>query len=152
MHEIFQKLADLYIGSVPTIVLFIVLVTAYEFLVQKPLQAALKERRARTTGAVEDAHKAIEKAEARAAEYAAKLRQARAEVFKAREARLQQWNAERDAALDAARKAAGQKVGRAKVEIESDTAQARRGIEGSVGELASQVARAVLPAAAGSSR
>ena len=152
MQEIFQKLADLYIGSVPTIALFIVLVTAYELLVQKPLQAALKERRARTSGAVEDAHKAIEKAEARAAEYAAKLRQARAEVFKAREARLQQWNAEREAALEAARKAAGDKVGYAKAGIESDAAQARRGIESSVGELASQVARAVLPAAAGSSR
>ena len=152
MQEIFQKLADLYIGAIPTFLLFIFLVAAYEFLVQKPLQATLKERRARTVGAVEDAQKAIEKAEARAAEYAARLRQARTEVFKAREARLQQWNAERDVALDAARKAAGQKVGHAKSELESDTAQARRGIEGSLGELASQVARAVLPAAAGSSR
>jgi F-type H+-transporting ATPase subunit b len=152
MHEIFQKLADLYIGSIPTVLLFIVMVAAYEFLVQKPLQATLKERRARTTGAVEDAHKAIEKAEARAAEYAAKLRQARSEVFKMREARLQQWNAERDAALDAARKAAGKKVGEAKNDIDAETVQARRGIESSAGELASQVTRAVLPAAAGSSR
>jgi F-type H+-transporting ATPase subunit b len=152
MHEIFQKLADLYIGSIPTIVLFIAMVVAYEFLVQKPLQATLKERRARTTGAVDDAHKAIEKAEARAAEYAARLRRARTEVFKAREARLQQWNAEREAALDAARKAAGKKVGEAKSDIDAETVQARRGIEGSAGELASQVARAVLPAAAGSSR
>jgi len=56
---------------------------------------------------IEAAHKAIEKAEARAAEYAAKLRQARAEIFKAREERIKQWNTERDAALDVARKATG---------------------------------------------
>jgi F-type H+-transporting ATPase subunit b len=92
---------------VPTVLLFIVLVLAYQFLVQGPLTATLKERRARTEGAIEDAHKAIAQAEARAAEYAAKLRQARAEVYKVREQRVKQWNAERDAALDAARKAAG---------------------------------------------
>ena len=43
----------------PTALLFIVLVLAYQFLVQGPLTAALKERRARTEGAVEAAHKAI---------------------------------------------------------------------------------------------
>jgi len=152
MQQILQQLESLFLGAVPTMLLFILMVAAYEILVQKPLKAALKERRARTTGAVEDAHQAIAKAEARAAEYAAKLRQARAEVFKAREARIQQWNAERDTALDAARKAASHKVGEAKVGIDADTAQARRGIEGSAAELASQVVRAVMPAAAGSSR
>ena len=63
------------------------LVAAYQFLVQGPLTATLEERRARTEGAVEDAHKAIAQAEAQAAEYADKLRQARAEIFKMREQR-----------------------------------------------------------------
>lgn len=140
------------LGAVPTILLFIVLVLAYQFLMQGPLTAILKERRARTVGAVEDAHRAIAQAEARAAEYAAKLRQARAEVFKMREARVKQWGAERDAALDAARKAAGQKVAQAKAELEAEAAQARQSIQVSAGELANQVVRAVLPLAAGGSR
>ena len=117
MQEIIQQVGTLLLGAVPTILLFIVLVLAYQFLVQGPLTATLKERRARTEGAVEDAHKAIAQAEARAAEYAAKLRQARAEVFKVREQRVKQWNAERDAALDAARKTAGQKVNQARVAL-----------------------------------
>jgi len=129
-----------------------VLVLAYQFLVQGPLTQTLKERRARTVGAIEDAQKAVEKAEARAAEYAARLRQARAEVYNVREKRVKQWNGERDAALDAARKAAGQKVAQAKVELEAEAEQARKSIESSAGELANQVVRAVLPAAAGSSR
>jgi F-type H+-transporting ATPase subunit b len=112
----------------------------------------LKERRARTVGAIEDAQRAIEKAEQSAAEYAAKLRQARAEVYKAREQRVKQWTAERDAALDAARKAAGQKVAEAKAELGAEAERARQSIEASFGELARQVVRAVLPAAAGSSR
>jgi len=152
MQEIFQQLQGYFIGAVPTSLLFIVLVLSYEFLVQGPLTAALNERRARTQGAVEAAHKAIEQAEARAAEYDAKLRQARAEIFKAREDRTKQWSAERDAALDAARKAAGARVGQAKSEIEAEANQARQTVQASVSELASQVVRAVLPAAAGGSR
>jgi F-type H+-transporting ATPase subunit b len=125
---------------------------AYQFLVQGPLTATLKERRARTDGAIEEAHKAIAQAEARAAEYAAKLRQARAEVYKVREQRVKQWNAERDAALDAARKAAGLKVGQAKGELEAEAAAARQTIQASAGDLANQVVRAVLPQAVGSTR
>jgi F-type H+-transporting ATPase subunit b len=152
MQEIFQQLEGFFVGAVPTMVLFIVLVLAYQFLVQGPLSEALKQRRARTVGALEDAQKAIEKAEAQAAEYAARLRQARAEVYKVREQRVKQWTAERDAALDVARKAAGQKAAQAKAELEAEAEQARKSIESSAGELASQVVRAVLPAAAGSSR
>ena len=152
MQEIIQQVGTLLLGSVPTILLFIVLVLAYQFLMQGPLTAILKERRARTVGAVEDAHRAIAQAEARAAEYAAKLRQARAEVFKMREARVKQWGAERDAALDATRKAAGQKVSQAKAELEAEAAHARQSIQASAGELANQVVRAVLPLAAGGSR
>ena len=113
MH-IVQQIGNLLLGSVPTMLIFIVLVVAYQFLVQGPLTATLRERRARTEGAVEEAHKAIAQAEARAAEYAETLRLARAEVFKIREARVKQWTAERDAALDAAREAAGQKLQQAK--------------------------------------
>jgi len=152
MQEILQQVGALLVGAVPTILLFIVLVLAYQFLVQGPLTATLKERRARTEGAVEEAHKAIAQAEARAAEYAAKLRQARAEVYKVREQRVKQWSAERDGALEAARKAAGLKVAQARTELDAEAAQARRSIQASAGDLASQVVRAVLPAGAGGSR
>jgi F-type H+-transporting ATPase subunit b len=152
MPEILQQVGALMVGAIPTALLFIVLVLAYQFLVQGPLSATLKQRRARTEGAIEDAHKAIAQAEARTAEYAARLRQARAEVYQAREKRAKQWNAERDAALDAARKVAGLKVAQAKAELEAEAASARQSIQASAGELASQVVRAVLPAAAGGSR
>jgi F-type H+-transporting ATPase subunit b len=152
MQEIIQQVGTLLLGAVPTALLFIVLVLSYQFLVQGPLTATLKERRARTDGAVEDAHKAIAQAEARAAEYALKLRQARADVYKVREQRIKQWNVERDATLDAARKAAGLKVGQAKAELEMEAASARTTIQASSGDLANLVVSAVLPLAVGSSR
>jgi len=152
MQEIIQQLETLFIGSVPTILLFLVLVLAYQFLMQGPLMAMLKKRRALTDGAIEDAHKAIAEAESKAAEYASMLRQARSEVFKVREERIKQWSAERDAAVDEARKAASQKVSQAKAELEAEAARAKAELVATAGDLARQVARAVLPAAAGGSR
>ncbi len=152
MDEILRQVGTLLLGAIPTALLFIVLVLAYQFLVQGPLTKTLHERRARTEGAVEDAHKAIAKAEARAAEYANKLRQARAEIFKLREQRIKQWTSERDAALDLARKAAGQKVSEAKAELEAEAGSARQAIQASSGDLANRVVRAVLPLAAGGTR
>jgi F-type H+-transporting ATPase subunit b len=152
MDEILQQVGALLLGAIPTMLLFVVLVAAYQVLVQGPLSKTLAERRAKTEGAVENAHKAIAQAEAKAAEYADKLRHARAEIFKMREQRAKQRNAEREAALDAARKAAGVKVGEAKSELEREAERARQTIQGSAGELANQVVRAVLPVAAGSTR
>jgi F-type H+-transporting ATPase subunit b len=152
MEEISQQLGTLLFSALPTVFLFVLLVVAYQLLIQAPLAATLKQRRARTDGAVEDAHQAIALAESRAAEYAAKLRQARAEVYKVREQRVKQWSVERDAALDTARKAAGVKVGEAKAALESEAELARASIQSSSAELASQVVRAILPVVAGGTR
>ena len=147
-----DQVGQLLQGSLPTVFLFILLVLAYQFMVQGPLSRALRERRARTDGAIEDAHKAIARAEERAAEYATKLRQARSEVYKVREQRVKQWSAERDAAVEVARKAAGERVSRAKAELEAEAMTARQTIQSAAGELASRVVRAVLPLTAGGTR
>ncbi|MGO9318587.1 MAG: hypothetical protein ACLPXT_16295 [Terracidiphilus sp.] len=152
MQVIIQQLETFLLSAIPTILLFTVLVLAYQFLIQAPLTATLQERHARTEGAEEKAHQAIAQAEELAGEYAERLRHARGEVFKAREARVKQWSAERDAALDAARKVAAQKVSQANAALEAEAAQARLAIQASAGDLARQVVRAVLPVAAGGSR
>ena len=149
MSQLLPQIVEFLRGAIPTMVLFIVLVMAYQFLVQGPLTAVLKKRHALTEGAMEEAQKAIANAEARTAEYAEKLRLVRAEAFKVREQRVKQWSVERDAALDAARKAAAVKLAAARAEVEAEAAAARKAIEASAGELAGQVVRAVLPAAGG---
>ncbi len=152
MEVILQQVGALLVGAIPTAALFLVLVIAYEFLVHKPLTATLARRRAMTLGAMEEAQKAIADAEARAAEYAEKLRHARGEAFRIREQRLKQWMAERDAALETARKAAAEKVAQARAAVEAEAQAARQAIEASAAELAQMAVRAVLPAAAGGSR
>jgi len=152
MDEILIQVGALLVGAIPTAALFIVLVVAYQFLIQAPLTETLKRRHALTEGAVEDARKAIELAEARTREYDEKLRLARADAYKIREQRIRQWNVEREAALDKARKAASGRVGTARSEIDAEAATARAAIEASVADLAAQAVRAILPAAAGGSR
>jgi len=144
--DILNQIGGLVLGSVPTMIFFLLLIAAYAVLVQKPLERTLAERRARTTGAVEQARGAISAAEAETAAYEAKLRAARAEIAAAREQRLQQWHAERDAALAAARDAAKEKIGAARVEIESSAVAARKQIEGATAQLSESILRAVLPA------
>lgn len=152
MQDIAQQLGELLVGAIPTALLFIVLVLAYEFLVQGPLTAVLARRRALTEGAIEDARKAVAAAEAKAQDYAERLRQARSEAYKLREQRMKQWNAERDAALEAARQAAGKKMREARAALESEAATAKIALKAAAADLANQAVRAVLPAAAGGSR
>lgn len=147
-----DQVGKLLVGSIPTALLFLVVVVAYEVLVQGPLTATLAQRRALTEGAMEEAQHAIARAEARTAEYAEKLRQARAEAYKLREQRMKQWNAERDAALESARHSAGQKVNQAKAELDGEAATARQAIQATAADLGRQAVRAVLPLAAGGSR
>jgi F-type H+-transporting ATPase subunit b len=126
MQDILQQLGDLLLSAVPTALLFLVLVFAYQILVQGPLTAVLAKRRALTEGAMEDARNAIAEAESKAADYAERLRLARADVYKLREQRVKQWSA--------------------------DAVAARKVIQSATADLAGLAVRAVLPAAAGGSR
>jgi len=134
------------LGSVPTIFLFLLLIAAYNFLVLRPLNRVLAERRARTSGAMEQAKGAISAAEAETSIYEDKLRAAKAEIFKAREEKLKKWNTDREAALEQARIRTQERLGAARKDIEQSVATARQQIEGSSAALSAQIVRAVLPA------
>ena len=143
--EILHQLGGIVLGSVPTMVFFLLLVAAYGPLVRKPLDRTLAERRARTTGAVEKARSAIAAAEAEATVYEEKLRAARSEMMAARERKVQQWQSEKDQALKGARDASQVRVNAAKQEIEQMAVGARKQIEESTAQLSEQILRAVLP-------
>jgi len=146
MDQILNQLGELVLGSVPTMILFILLVAAYGLLVRRPLDRVLAERRARTSGALEQARSAIAAAEAETTAYEEKLRAARAEIFQARDQKLKQWNAEREAALAQVRQLMQERVRGARHEIVQSAQEARLQIVGLSDELSSLVLKAVLPA------
>lgn len=146
MDLIFHQLGGLVLGSVPTMILFVLLIAAYEALVRRPLDKTLGERRARTSGAVEQARGALAAAEAETTVYEDKLRTAKAALFADREQRLQRWSGEREAALNEVRRLAQERVKAAVGEIEESAGSARKQIEAMSAELSSRILRAVLPA------
>jgi F-type H+-transporting ATPase subunit b len=146
MDQILNQLGGLVLGSVPTMVLFLLLVTAYGLLVRRPLDRILAERRARTQGAVEQARTAIAAAEAETTAYEEKLRAAKAEIFQARDQKLKQWNAEREAALAQVRQHAQERIRGARQEIEQSAHEARLHIARVSDDLSNRILNAVLPA------
>lgn len=147
MDVLLRQIGDLVLGSLPTAILFIVLILGYRFILYGRLMQVREERRERTAGAVEKSRLAIAQADLRSQEYEARLRAARAELMRRREQRVAQWNAEREQALAAARVAAQEKTRAAQQALAAQSLEARRQIERSAAELATQVLAAVLPPA-----
>ncbi len=131
-------------------ILLTLLYGLYATIVHKPLRRVLEERRGKTEGAVEKSRADIAAAEARTAEYELRLREARATVFHAQEARRQAVLQARANALKEAHTKAQAQVQAAKKDIETDRAAAQAGLQGEVAALAQEIVRRVLqPAGAG---
>ena len=131
-------------------ILVALLYALYTEIVHKPLQRVLAERRSKTDGAVEKSRADIAAAEARTAEYEQKLREARAAVFRAQEAKRQAALQARTAALNEARSKAQAQVQAAKKDIESDRATAQAALPSDAAALAQEIVKRVLqPAGAG---
>jgi F-type H+-transporting ATPase subunit b len=153
MDETIRQVGELLLGSIPTIILLLLLYGIYTMLVHKPLGRVLAERRSKTEGAIEKARADIASAEVRTAEYEQRLREARATVFKSQEARRQQALQVRAAAVAEARVRAQSQVDQARSAIEQDKQAAQDGLQAESGKLAAEIIRAVLqPAAAGGGR
>jgi F-type H+-transporting ATPase subunit b len=150
MDETLRQVGGLLLGSVPTVILLALLYALYTTIVHKPLRRVLEERRSKTEGAVEKSRADIAAAEARTSEYEQRLREARATVFRAQEARRKRALDARRAAFDEARNKARAQVEAAKADIQKDRQAAQEGLKGEAQTLATEIMRRVLePAGAG---
>jgi len=150
MDQTLRQLGELLLGAVPTVILLTLLYALYTVIVHKPLQRVLAERRSKTEGAIEKSRADIAAAEARTAEYEQRLREARAAVFKAQEARRQAALQARSGAVNEARGRAQAQVQAAKKDIDADRFAAEAGLQQEAAALAQEIMRRVLqPAGAG---
>jgi len=146
MQEIVHQLGELFLQAVPTALIVLVFYIVLRFLFFKPVLAVMAEREARTAGA----QKAAETTQAAAAEkvkqYQDALKKARAQVYAEQEAARKRLLDERAAQLKDVRTKAGNEVSVAKERIARELADARREVEASTGQLATEIARRVLQA------
>ena len=142
--DIVHQLGELFVGSVPTILLILIFYFILKSLFFKPLLAVMAERDARSIGA----QKAAQASEAAAAEkikqYQNALRQARAKVYAEQEIARKKWLEERAALLKDARTKTAAEVKAAKERVEADLAAAQRDMEPGIAQLAAEIASRVL--------
>jgi F-type H+-transporting ATPase subunit b len=144
MDQTLRQLGELLLGSIPTVILLTLLYALYATIVHKPLRRVLEERRSKTEGAVEKSRADIAAAEARTSEYEQRLREARATVFRAQEARRKAALDARTTALNEARTKAQAQVQAAKADIQKDRDTAQSGLQKEVQALAAEIMRRVL--------
>ena len=145
MQAILNQLSELLLGSVPTVIFFLILLAAYAVLVRKPLEKVLADRHSRTGGAMDEARAAISAAEDKTAAYETRLRDARSEIFAARAARQKAASAARDKALAEARDAAQSRIAVARESVERSGVEAKNQIEAGAAALSQSVIAAILP-------
>jgi F-type H+-transporting ATPase subunit b len=150
MDETLRQLGELLLGSIPTVIMLVLLYAIYSVVVHKPLARLLAERRAKTEGAVEKARADIAAAEAKTSEYEQRLRDARLALFKSQEAGRQAALQVRSQAVAAARARAQDQVKQAREAIEREKIAAQEGLQTESARLATEIVRTVLrPVTAG---
>jgi F-type H+-transporting ATPase subunit b len=144
MDQTLQQIGELLLGSVPTILFFLLTWFLYRTLVHGKLIRVLDERHALTQGAMEKAKTDIAAAEAKAAAYEQSLREARATLFKQQEERRRKVLEARAAMVAEARAKAEATVKAAKVQLDKDMAEGKKTLQGQAEQLAADVIRTVL--------
>jgi F-type H+-transporting ATPase subunit b len=142
--EILRQLGELLLASVPTIIFLLIVWVAYRMILHKRMEQLLAERYSLTEGAIQRAQAEIASAEARTAEYEQRVREARAQIYKAQEARRQQIMESRSAALIAARKQAGEMIKTARVALERDKSAAQAMLQQQADSLANEIIDSIL--------
>jgi len=144
MDTTLRQLGELLLGSIPTIVLLLLLYVIYSLLVRRPMMRVLDARRERTEGAVLKARADVAAAEAKTQDYEQRLREARMTIFKLQESRRQQAQQARAEALAQARARAQEQIREARSAIEQEMAAARGSLQAEVDRLASEIIHTIL--------
>jgi F-type H+-transporting ATPase subunit b len=144
MEQTLQALGGILLKSTVTIVLLILLHFYLKAVLFQPLDRVIKERRKLTEGARELAEASLAAATRKAEEYEAKLRDARAVVYKQQEEIRKQWLQEQAKQVAAARETSESAVKTAREALALDSAAARKSLQESSTMVADQIVATVL--------
>jgi F-type H+-transporting ATPase subunit b len=145
MEQTFQALGGLFVKAIPTVILVILLHFYLKGVLFGPLRKVLKQREALTEGTRKAADESLAAAERKTAEYEAKFREARAEVYREQELTRQRWLADQAAQVAQARAGTEASVKQARTELAAEADAVRRNLLATSNTLADQIATAILP-------
>jgi len=144
MQETLQALGGILLKAIPTVILLIILHFYLKAVLFGPLDRVMKERRKLTEGARELAEASLAAATRKADEYEAKLREARAAVYKQQEEIRKRWLEEQAQQVAEARTRSEATVKAAREAIAQDVAAARTSLQDTSATVADQIVATVL--------
>jgi F-type H+-transporting ATPase subunit b len=144
MQETLQALGGILLKAIPTVVLLIILHFYLKAVLFGPLDRVLKQRRELTEGARKIAEESLAAATRKADEYEAKLRDARAVVYKQQEEIRKRWLDEQAQQVAEARTRSESAVKAAREAITQDAAEARKSLQETSAAVADQIVAMVL--------
>ncbi len=152
MDQTLRQLGDLLLGSIPTVILFVLTYAAYRLILHKPLERVLHERHERTTGAMEKARADALAAESRAAEYEQRLREAKLVLFKSQDERRKRALDMRTASIASARARAAAMTEETRMQLEREKRAAEELLQAEAESLAAEIIRTILKPVVAESR
>jgi F-type H+-transporting ATPase subunit b len=144
MAQTLQSLGGIILNALPTVFLLIVLHFYLKVMLFRPLDKMLKQRHDLTEGARKTAEASLAEADRKSSEYEAKLREARAVVYKEQEETRKRWLEDQVAQLAQAQARSEAAVKAARAALAGDAAAAKQELAQSSTVLADQIATAVL--------
>lgn len=139
MGQISTQLWQLFVQSIPTIVLVIILLAFLNRLFFKPLSQTLDARVKATSGALVDARQQAERAEEKMREYDRAIQATRLEIYQHREDVRRKSLDERDSKVHKARSRAEETVKDAQAGLDKETAVAKSELRMAIDTLATEV-------------
>ena len=144
MEQTLRALGEILQKASVTIVLLIVLFWYLRAMLYGPLEKILKQRDDLTEGTRKGAANSLAEADRKTAEYEARIRDARSEVYREQEELRRQWLDEQASQVAGAHERSSKHVQSARQQIAAEAAAARQSLDGAIGALADQIATAVL--------
>ena len=144
MQETLQALGGILLNAIPTIILLIILHFYLKAMLFGPLDRIMQKRRELTEGARKTAEDSLAAATRKADEYEAKLRDARAVVYKQQEDIRKRWLEEQAQQLAEARNRSESTVKTAREAIAQDADAARKSLQDASAAIADQIVATIL--------
>ncbi len=144
MQETLQALGGILLKAIPTVILLIILHFYLKAVLFGPLDRIMQKRRELTEGARKTAEDSLAAATRKADEYEAKLREARAAVYKQQEEIRKRWLDEQTQQVAEARVRSESTVKSAREAIAQDVAAARKSLQDTSAVVADQIVATVL--------
>jgi F-type H+-transporting ATPase subunit b len=144
MDATFHALGQLLIQALPTFFIVLLLHFCLKRLFFRPLRRVLAERDEATAGARRRAAEALDRADAKAAEYEEHIRAARNEIYKEQEEQRRLWREAQASELADSKRRAEALVADAKLQLRTQAEKAKEELGGETQALADRIIHVVL--------